>query len=79
MNEDTAIEEWLDDFSLWGSSRMEEIRLNEIQKHDTALPKDIPDFSVVLRLPSLINQHSFPVLLILFVLINIYKFSYQSK
>ena len=37
MDEDPAIAKWLEDFSLWDSSRMEEIRLNEIQRHDINL------------------------------------------
>ena len=37
MDEDSAIAKWLADFSLWDSSRMEEIRLNEIQRHDINL------------------------------------------
>ena len=37
MDEDPAITEWLDDFSLWDSSLFQEIRLNEIQRHDINL------------------------------------------
>lgn len=37
MDVDTAIAKWLSDFSLWDSSLMEEIHLNEIQQHDINL------------------------------------------
>ena len=37
MDEDPAIARWLEDFSLWDSSKFEEIRLNEIQRHDINL------------------------------------------
>ena len=37
MAEDPAIAEWLNNFSLWDSENDEEIRLNDIQKHDVNL------------------------------------------
>ncbi len=37
MDENPSIAKWLNDFSLWDSSLFEEIRLNEIQKHDINL------------------------------------------
>ncbi len=37
MDENPEIAGWLEDFSLWDSSLMEQIRLNEIQKHDINL------------------------------------------
>ena len=37
MEEDPKLADWLNDFSLWDSSLMEQIQLNEIQKHDINL------------------------------------------
>ncbi len=37
MEEDPQIAGWLSDFSLWDASLLEEIRLNEIQRHDINL------------------------------------------
>lgn len=37
MSEDSAIAQWLSDFHLWDSENEEEIRLNDIQKHDMNL------------------------------------------
>ncbi len=37
MAEDTQMKDWLEDFSLWDFSRIEEIRLNDIQRHDINL------------------------------------------
>ncbi len=37
MEENPQIRSWLEEFSLWDSSRMEEIHLNEIQCHDINL------------------------------------------
>lgn len=37
MEEDPKLADWLNDFSLWDSSLMELIQLNEIQKHDINL------------------------------------------
>jgi len=37
MEEDPKLADWLNDFSLWDSSLMEQIQLNGIQKHDINL------------------------------------------
>lgn len=37
MEEDPAIAAWLNDFSLWDAENEEEIRLNDLQKHDVNL------------------------------------------
>ncbi len=37
MKEDASIAQWLEEFSLWDSDNMEQIRLNPMQKHDINL------------------------------------------